>query len=159
MASDTTRKDSGFTIVEVLVTLAILSILGTVVTSALVFVNNYHSEKLVSNRSRAETLVVANHLEKTFLNAKLLDPFEPSGVVESLVFTERIYDTIIYRVADGSLYKNGNRISLANVSVDSINVARFDRLANDQDRALILTIFATAGDRSYETSRLIRIGK
>lgn len=153
------RSESGFTIVEVLVTLAIMVILGTVITSGLVFVNRYNKERLVATHRENELSRIADHLERVLETSKIQYPDSAQGAIDSLVIITRIADTTKYEVADGVLYKNSDVVNSPSIAVDSISFAEDDKSQDASDRAIYMTLHASSGEKKYEVKRMARITK
>ncbi|MCH9032244.1 MAG: prepilin-type N-terminal cleavage/methylation domain-containing protein [candidate division Zixibacteria bacterium] len=118
-------SQKGFTLVELLVTLLLISILGTLVVSVMSFVSRTANNELTKVRTSGEIALLSNIIQNDFERGRtiLSEEFEESHYghpVKDFRLVLGIVDTVTYEIYEGAIFRNSHRINDRTISVDSI---------------------------------------
>lgn len=138
----------GFSLFELIVTMFLMSVLGILVISALIFVTNASAKKLEKTRRLNEITLALDtfkgDLELTGASLRL----DSSHLVTELKLAQSITDTVYYALSNGRFYRNNLALSHERYFIDSISVAPL--FTGDLNyRALALSLHYTFGDKTY----------
>lgn len=138
----------GFSLFELIVTMFLMSLLGVLVVSALIFVTNASAEKLEKTRRLNEiTLALDTFKGDLELSGASLQLDSNLSVTE-LTLVRSITDTAYYALSNGRFYRNNLALSHERYFIDSISVAPL--FTGDLTyRALALSLHYKYGDETY----------
>ena len=111
--------------VELLVTLLLLSILGTMVVSVMIFVSRTANNELTKVKTAGEIALLSNTLQNDFEKGRTIrseefgeSPYDQPARGFKVILG--IVDTVTYEISEGAIFRNKRRINDRTISVDSI---------------------------------------
>ena len=118
-------SQKGFTLVELLVTLSLISILGTLVVSVMIFVSKTANSELTKVKTVGEITLLSNILQNDFEKTRTIrseefgeSPYDQP--VRGFRLIVGIVDTVTYEIYEGAVFRNKRRINDKTISVDSM---------------------------------------
>ncbi|MBN4057063.1 prepilin-type N-terminal cleavage/methylation domain-containing protein [bacterium AH-315-J21] len=116
------KNQAGFTLVEALVTLLLTAIMGLLIVQALLFITT-RSQNMLNQIHVSEQLnIIAQALQNDIASAKVVTVEKNARQHETVQITSQMSDTILYRLEEGTLYRNDFLLHDSQIRVDSLLV-------------------------------------
>jgi prepilin-type N-terminal cleavage/methylation domain-containing protein len=118
--ANTGGSPSGFTLVELLVTILLTSIMGLFVVQTLLFVTERSQTSIQQAHTTDEIALIAQTLEKDIASASDIAYEANSSASLTIQLINYVADTIRYEIDNGLLTRNGFLLHDEDVHIDSL---------------------------------------
>ncbi|MEK7121813.1 MAG: type II secretion system protein [Patescibacteria group bacterium] len=142
----TLNKQSGFTIVEVLVTSLIFSIIAMTVSAIFIQIINIEKRGLAVQKIQDNALLVLEEMSRDMRVSRVADQEAPGCTATAITLIHPLKGTVVYQTSGGIVQRSVNGGSYVDVSGSNVNFTRMNfcvlgSLANDNQspRVTIVT--------------------
>lgn len=125
------RNESGFALVELLVVLALSSVVLLIVVTSALFVDKYVDRWSSRDRLDEEAVSIHNEFRGQAAEARSISDFG-----DSIVIVGRDDDRWVYSIAGGQVFRNGKPILRSGLLVASLSLSPFE-LQSQVDSVII----------------------
>ena len=142
---NTKKHQTGFTIVEVLVTSLIFSVIAITISAIFIQIINIERRSFAVQKIQDNALLVLEEMSRDMRVSRISNQNSANCTATTLTLSHPIKGTVIYRVSNGTVQRSANGGAYVDVSSSNVNFTRMNfcvlgSLASDNQSSRVTMI-------------------